>query len=182
MEKKVKKISIRDLCAMAVFTAVIAVMAQLIIPMPYGVPITLQTLAIPLAGVMLGAKRGAVATLVYVLIGAVGAPVFAGFTGGLGTVFGPTGGFILSFPILAYTAGYGAEKNDRRWLWLGITSGVMFNYLCGTIYFSLFTSNDLITSFTVCVLVFIPGDILKMLIVGLFGMKVRNILMARNMV
>ena len=179
---KAKSIPIKDLCMMAVFTAIIAVMAQIVIPMPYMVPMTLQTLAIPLAGIMLGSKKGTISTVVYVLLGAVGAPVFAGFTGGLGTVFGPTGGFILSFPILAFAAGYGTKKSNKFWLWGGLVAGVVINYLCGVIYFSLYTSNDLITSFTACVLVFIPTDIIKVLIAGLFGVKVRQLLLSKNMV
>jgi len=165
---------------MGIFAAIIAVFAQIIIPLPYGVPITLQTLAIPLAGVVLGSRKGAITALLYVLIGAVGVPVFAGFTGGLGVVFGPTGGFILSFPFLALAAGLGAERNKKLWLWGGIVTGVLVNYLCGVVYFSIFTSNDLITSFIVCVLVFIPGDILKVLAVGLLGEKLRKLIMQRS--
>ena len=179
---KTRSIPAKDICMMAVFTAIITVMAQIIIPMPYGVPMTLQTLAISLAGVMLGAKRGMISVMVYILLGAAGAPVFAGFTGGLGTVFGPTGGFITSFPVLAFTAGYGAEKNNKWWIWAGLAAGVSINYLCGLIYFSVFTSNDLITSFIVCVLVFIPADIIKMTIAGLFGVKVRKLLLAKSLV
>jgi len=179
---KTKIFSVKDLCMMAVFTAVIIVMAQIIIPMPYGVPMTLQTLAIPLTGIMLGSKKGALTTVIYVLLGAVGVPVFAGFAGGPGVVFGPTGGFIMSFPVLAYLTGYGAEKDNKWWLWTGLISGVIINYLCGVIYFSFFTSNNLLTSFTVCVLVFIPTDIIKIIITGLFSIKVRNLLFAGNMV
>jgi len=179
---KSKKIfSIYDLCMMGVFAAIIAVMAQIIIPLPYGVPITLQTLAIPLAGVVLGSKRGTITTILYILIGAVGVPVFAGFTGGLGIVFGPTGGFILSFPFLALAAGIGAEKNNRWWLWGGIIVGVLVNYICGVVYFSIFTSNDLITSFVACVLVFIPGDILKITAVALLGERIRKLLLQRGL-
>ena len=165
---------------MGVFAAIIAVMAQIIIPLPYGVPITLQTLAIPLAGVVLGSKKGTIATILYILIGAVGVPVFAGFTGGLGVVFGPTGGFILSFPFLALASGIGAEKNSKLWLWGGVVIGVLVNYLCGVVYFSIFTSNDLITSFIACVLFFIPGDILKITVTALLGDKVRKLLLQRK--
>ena len=182
-----KSISTHDLCVMAVFTAIIAVMAQIVIPMPLLVPMTLQTLGIALAGVMLGVKRGTLSVLVYVLAGALGAPVFAGMTGGLGTVFGPTGGFILSFPLLALVAGIGAEKSlssqnqitSALWLWSGIITGISINYICGAVYYSQYTSNDLITSFTACVLVFIPTDIIKILIAGLFGLKIRSILPKR---
>ena len=77
--------SVVDLCYIAMFTTLIAVLAQVSIPLPGGVPLTLQTFAVPLAGLILGAKRGTVSALLYVLLGAVGVPVFANFTGGLGT-------------------------------------------------------------------------------------------------
>ena len=66
----------------AMFTAVVAVLSQIAIPMPSGVPVTLQTLAVALCGYVLGSKKGAVSLLVYALLGAVGAPVFANFKGG----------------------------------------------------------------------------------------------------
>jgi len=175
--KSKKEFSIYDICMMGVFAAIIAVMAQIIIPLPYGVPITLQTLAIPLAGVVLGSKRGTITTIVYIIVGAVGVPVFSGFGGGLGVVFGLTGGFILSFPFLALAAGLGAEKNNKIWLWGGLVTGVMVNYLCGVVYFSVFTSNDLITSLFACVLPFIPGDILKIIAIGLLGERLRKLFM-----
>ena len=71
-----------DLCMIGVVTAVIVIMAQISIPMPLGVPMTMQTFAITLAGIILGSKKGAVASLIYVLLGAVGVPVFANFSGG----------------------------------------------------------------------------------------------------
>ena len=76
------KISIQDICSIAIMTALIAVMAQISIPMPLGVPMTMQTFAITLAGIVLGSKRGALSAIVYLLLGAVGVPVFAGFSGG----------------------------------------------------------------------------------------------------
>ena len=90
-----------DLCMIGVVTAVIVIMAQISIPMPLGVPMTMQTFAITLAGIILGSKKGAVASLIYVLLGAVGVPVFANFSGGYQLLVGPTGGFIISFPIMA---------------------------------------------------------------------------------
>lgn len=98
---------IRDLCYSAVFAAVIAVMAQLSIPLPGGVPLTLQTLGIMLAGIVLGPRRGTLSVLIYILLGAIGLPVFAGFKGGLSSVIGPTGGFIISFWVVSLCAGLG---------------------------------------------------------------------------
>ena len=94
------KFSVRDICYAGLFAAVIAVMAQISIPMPLGVPMTMQTFAITLAAVVLGSKLSAIATLVYLLLGAVGVPVLANFSGGIDKFVGPTGGFLISFPIM----------------------------------------------------------------------------------
>jgi len=171
-----KKLSTRDLCFIGIFTAIIVVLAQISIPMPYGVPMTLQTFAIPLAGIVLGAKKGTLSTVVYVLLGAIGVPVFAGFTGGLGIVIGPTGGFILSFPIMALTAGIGANKGNKIWLVLGLLVGSVINYLCGMLMFSLVTASDLTTAFVACVLPFIPTAIIKAVLAGVLGVNIKNVL------
>ena len=145
--------------------------------MPLGVPMTLQTLAIPFAGIVLGAKKGAIATFFYVLLGAIGVPVFAGFSGGFGIVLGPTGGFILSFPIMALIAGIGAEKNNKLWLWSGLIVGTIIKFLCGMVYFSFVTGGDLKTSFFACVLPFIPTGIIKIAITAILGVKLRTALL-----
>lgn len=106
------KFSVRDICYAGLFAAVIAVMAQISIPMPLGVPMTMQTFAITLAAVVLGSKLSAIATLVYLLLGAVGVPVLANFSGGIDKFVGPTGGFLISFPIMAYIIGLGVEHRD----------------------------------------------------------------------
>ena len=98
------KFSVRDICYAGLFAAVIAVMAQISIPMPLGVPMTMQTFAITLAAVVLGSKLSAIATLVYLLLGAVGVPVLANFSGGIDKFVGPTGGFLISFPINSRTS------------------------------------------------------------------------------
>jgi biotin transport system substrate-specific component len=71
------------------------------------VPFTLQVLALILSGLLLGPRYGALAQAVYVLVGAVGVPVFSEFSGGLGVILGPTGGYLLSYPVAAAVAGLG---------------------------------------------------------------------------
>jgi biotin transport system substrate-specific component len=161
---------------MGIFAAIIAVCAQLSFPMPYGVPMSLQTFAIPLAGIVLGAKKGVLSTLVYVLLGAIGIPVFAGFTGGLGIVIGPTGGFILSFPFMALSAGIGEAKNSKTWLLLWLALGTVINYLCGMYVFSLVMSSGIKTAFAVCVLPFILPDIVKIVLVAVWGRMIKQML------
>lgn len=90
-----KGINALDLVYISIGAALIAVCSW--ISIPTAVPFTLQTFAIFLVLLLLGGKRGTAATLIYVLLGAVGAPVFAGFTGGIGILFGSTGGYIWGF-------------------------------------------------------------------------------------
>ena len=112
------KFSVRDICYAGLFAAVIAVMAQISIPMPLGVPMTMQTFAITLAAVVLGSKLSAIATLVYLLLGAVGVPVLANFSGGIDKFVGPTGGFLISFHFLQPTGcgGQGIEAKVQDYL------------------------------------------------------------------
>ena len=89
------KTKISDLVYTAVGIALICVCSWISIPMP--VPFTLQTFAVPVVLLLLGGKRGTLATVIYVIMGAIGIPVFAGFTGGPGILFGSTGGYIIGF-------------------------------------------------------------------------------------
>lgn len=91
---------LRSVCVAAVFTAVIAALSQIAIPTPV-VYVTLQTLGIAVAAFLQTVPASVAATLCYVALGAAGVPVFAGFAAGIGTITGPTGGFILAFPVFA---------------------------------------------------------------------------------
>ena len=91
------KISTKTIVTVGMFTAVLAVLSILQIPMPTGVPITLQTFAMALCGYVLGWQSGVAATLLYIVLGTVGVPIFAGMSAGPGVLFGYTGGFIFGF-------------------------------------------------------------------------------------
>lgn len=173
---KSKELSIQDMCYIGIFTTLITICAQVSIPMPYGVPMTLQTFAIPLAGVVLGVRNGVLATLTYLFLGVVGLPVFAEFAGGLGIVLGPTGGFLLSFPLMALTAGIGERMHSKMGLLCGICMGVIINYLCGMIYFTIVMSSDIKTAFIACVLPFIPTAVIKVVLTAVLGKKLKTAL------
>ena len=104
MKSSVFPMILTSLCA-----AIIAVLAQILIPLPL-IPITGQTLAIGLVVTILGLKHGTYAVLLYILLGAIGLPVFQSFTGGLGILFGPTGGYIIGFIPTAIVIGFYLEK------------------------------------------------------------------------
>ena len=167
-------------------TAVTAVMAQLAIPMPGGVPMTLQTLAVTLAGVILGVKRGAVSMLIYLLLGAVGVPVFSSFTGGAGVLIGPTGGFLWSFPAMALIIGYGADNAARTYkygcpmFWFFIVLGTAINYFVGTAAFCYVTGASISAGIAACVIPFIPTAIIKAIAGGLLGLRIRSALRETN--
>jgi biotin transport system substrate-specific component len=177
---KTKRFTVLDCASIGLFAALMVVCAQINIPLIGGVPVTLQTFAVALAGVVLGPRNGAFAVLVYLLLGAAGAPVFHGFAGGLGMLFGVTGGFLLSFPALALGAGFGERLRERRglWLWLalGLLCGMLVNYLCGMLYFSVYLQKSLWTAFTACVLPFLLPDAAKFALAGLLGTRLKRIL------
>lgn len=180
-----------DLCLIALFTAVIAIVSQFNIPLPGGVPMTLQTFIIPVAGIVLGSKRGFMSALLYVLLGAIGVPVFTGLTGGFGVIIGVTGGFIISFPFIALSAGLmyelsvkcssGKDKTEGLLLQyaiilLGILIGNLLNYGIGVLWFMAMTGNSLTAALTACVIPFIPTTILKNVMILVLGPALRHTL------
>lgn len=170
-----KTFNIQDTCYIAVFTAVIVIMAQIAIPMPFGVPMTMQTFAITLAAIVLGAKRSAIAALVYLLIGCVGVPVFSNFSGGLQALVGPTGGFLISFPVMAYIIGYGTEKRANKAVFIScLVLGTLFNYIIGVLMFCLLTHSTVVVGFTACVLPFIPTAVIKAVLAVILGLQLRS--------
>ena len=152
------------MCKIGVFVAITTVFAQVNIPISYGVPITLQTLAILLAGIVLGPKNGTLVALIYVLLGIVGIPVFTGFTGGIGILFSRTGGFILAFPFVAFTAGIGSKRDSYLWQLCWLVSGIIVLFTSGLLMFSFITSNSLVVSFSLVVAPFIPAEIIKIVV------------------
>ena len=140
------------------------------------VPMTMQTFAITLAGIILGSKKGAVASLIYVLLGAVGVPVFANFSGGYQLLVGPTGGFIISFPIMAFIIGLGVEYKNRfkGCFTFCLILGTCINYLFGVVMFCIIMHSTVWVALTACVLPFIPTAILKAILASILGLNLRK--------
>ena len=99
-----RKFTTREMVLVGMFAAVLAVISQISLPMPTGVPITIQVFGVALVGAVLGSRLGTTATLVYVLLGAIGLPIFANFSGGISSIVGVTGGYIWAWPIMTLTA------------------------------------------------------------------------------
>lgn len=180
-----------DLCLIALFTAIISIVSQFNIPLPGGVPMTLQTFIVPVAGIVIGSRRGFMATFLYVILGAIGIPVFHGLTGGLGSIMGPTGGFIISFPLMALLAGMfyelavtlSGEKTGNGKIAIyyglivaGLMAGTLFNYAVGVLWFMIVTHNTLGAALSACVIPFIPTTIIKIILVLILAPALRHTL------
>ena len=173
---KKSKMSVRDICYAGLFAAVIAVMAQISIPMPMGVPMTMQTFAITLAAVVLGSKLSTISSLIYIIMGAVGLPVLANFSGGFDKFVGPTGGFLLSFPLMAFIIGWGAEhrKDFKGAYVIALVVGTVVNYVVGVAMFVVVAHSTVAVGITACVLPFIPTAIIKAVLACAIGLNLRK--------
>ncbi|WP_152656629.1 biotin transporter BioY [Oceanobacillus sp. CFH 90083] len=172
---------LRDMMFISLFAAIIGILAFFPpIPVPViPVPITLQTLGVMLAGGILGARRGGLSLLLFVFLIAVGVPLLTGGRGGLGVLIGPSGGYILSWPIAACIIGYLVEKNIHNltyWKLVLITTfgGVIVVNIIGVTYLSILSNLPWgPTAFSA--LVFLPGDVLKTLLVSAVIIKLNKV-------
>ena len=160
-----KKLRTSDMTYIALFAVFMAVCSWLVIPAP--IPFTLQTFAVFLALLTLGGNRGFICIVTYLLMGAVGLPVFSGFQGGLGTLLGASGGYLLGFVVAAIlfrliTARRSAVSRPRKIV--GCLTGLLGCYIFGTVwYMQLYGgTNSLWGTLAVCVFPFIIPDLIKL--------------------
>ncbi|MDR2088979.1 MAG: biotin transporter BioY [Clostridiales Family XIII bacterium] len=167
------------LCGM--FAALTAICAQIALPLPFTpVPVTFGPLAVFMAGGILGARFGALSQVVYILMGAVGLPVFAGFRAGVGVLAGPTGGYIVGYIAAACVVGLlcGRLKSSGMRAAIVLAASMLVGHLAcyalGTLWFMYLTNTPLLASLGMCVFPFIPGDALKILIASLLCARLRG--------
>lgn len=161
------KTSIKTITIISACTALICVCSWLTVP--FAVPFTMQTFAVFFSLLVLGGKYGTAAVCLYLLLGAVGVPVFSGFQGGVGHLLGPTGGYIIGFVFsgIIYLLFEPAVRKIHALKWAALSSGLAACYLIGTVWF-VFVSRGrgdgtgFLSAVTVCVLPYIVPDLLKM--------------------
>lgn len=163
----------------ALFAALMAVCSQIQIPLPM-VPINLALFAVHLCGALLGAKWGALSISAYVLLGLVGAPVYAGFASGPAALFGKTGGYILGYILSAFLVGLLSRRIGFTFkgLCLSMLVGVVACYAFGTVWFMAVTGLNLMTSLAYCVIPFLPGDAVKIALAALLALRLKKPLQA----
>jgi biotin transport system substrate-specific component len=163
----------------ALMTAFTAILAQIILPMPIGVPFTLQSFAVCFSGFLLGPKKSCASILCYLAIGACGLPVFSGMQGGIGVLItGFTGGFLWGFIPLSLLCGFGKllrwKKNGKLMaLSLGLI-GVILCHLIGVAQFSAISSVDIVSAFLVASLPYLFKDIVSMVLAYYFNIILRK--------
>jgi biotin transport system substrate-specific component len=172
---------VRRLVAMVTFALLTTLGGYLEVPLPGSpVPVTMQTLFVSLSGLLLGARLGAGAQALYVLAGALGAPVFAGGGLGAGHLMGPTGGYLLAFPAAAAVTGALAHRIPARGslfdavrLALAIFLGTLVVFAGGVAQLTLLTG-DAGTALRVGLVPFIAGDIAKVILALLVARRLRE--------
>ena len=181
METKRKGFQTKDLVYVALCAVLMAVCSW--INIPSAIPFTLQTFAIFCTLGLIGGKRGTASILVYLLLGALGLPVFAGFSGGVGILFGITGGYLLGFILMGLVYWLGERLGKRkRIVEIGsMVLGLVLCYAFGTAWFMFVYARQsgavtLATALAWCVIPFIVPDLVKMALAVLLSQKLRKVL------
>ncbi|MGN0533539.1 MAG: biotin transporter BioY [Eubacterium sp.] len=183
-EEKNKKVpsnsKIKDIVFIGISAALIAVCSWISIPLPT-VPITLQTMGVCLIAGLLGLKKGTLATVIYIALGAIGVPVFSGFTGGVGIILGQTGGYIIGFIFTALIVGFASDKFKGRLLplILSMIIGILVCYAFGTAWFAVVYAKSnqpapLLTILGWCVFPFLLPDAVKVAVAAVLANRLKK--------
>ena len=167
----------KDLTLTALTAALCCVISPIAIPIG-AVPVSLSLFAVCLAAAVPGSVRGVAAVAIYIALGALGMPVFAGFAGGVGHISGATGGFIAGYIPCALVIGLMTGTNDApAWRYpVGMTLGALCCYLCGALWYSIVTHTTLLQALTVSVLPFVLFDAVKIAAASLLAIRLRAVL------
>ncbi|MCR5768479.1 MAG: biotin transporter BioY [Lachnospiraceae bacterium] len=173
------KLKITSMIYIALMAVIITICSWISIPGP--VPFTLQTFAVFTALLLLGTRDGLISIVVYLLLGAVGVPVFSGFSGGIGHLLGPTGGYLIGFIVMGFVFGI-VRHLIKHPLASAITASILGLAACyafGTVWFVIVYSQtkSAITfgaALSLCVLPFIIPDAIKMALAIILSARVRS--------
>lgn len=175
-EQTPSHLPVRGMVYASLFGAATAAAAYVIIPLP-PVPVTMQTFVLFVGAALLGPRLGALSQFIYVLLGIMGMPVFAGGKAGLGVLFGPTGGYLLGFVAAGFVIGFIVRLRNGpglRWYLFSMSAGTLVVYLLGVGQLSLVADLALDKAIAVGVLPFLPGDVLKIVAAAMLTTRMRE--------
>lgn len=169
-ERTKEEVILRKLLLTLLFALGTGFGAQLRIPLPFTpVPITLQTFFVLSSGVALGPIWGILSQALYLLLGLLGFPYFAGWSAGVKTLLGPTGGYLLGFLLASYLVGIIAQSGNLKRTYLAMCLGNLIIYLFGASWLGVVNSLTFSQALLKGVIPFLPGDVMKILAGGIFA-------------
>lgn len=169
-----KKTNIYEMTICALFAAIMCIFGPMSVPIG-PIPVSLTNLVIYIAIYILGTRGTTISYLVYLLLGAVGLPVFSGYSGGIGKLTGPTGGYLIGFILMILISGLALKLSNAKPILtaIGMVVGTAVAYAFGTVWFMIVASYKLKEALSVCVFPFIPFDLGKIVIATILGKAVR---------
>ena len=166
----------KSIINIGLFTAIISIMSVISIPAAQ-IPFTLSFVGVFLTGALLPPRDAFISCICYLLLGIAGLPVFAGFRSGLQVIVGYTGGFLLSYPLMALTTSLFVKHGKSRLASiLGMALSLIISYFCGTMVFMLVSGNNFMAAVSICVLPYVFFDTIKIVISSLLAAAIKRAL------
>ena len=178
-----KTFSVQKMAIIALMTAVLCILAPISIPVFISpVPISLGVLAIYLTAYVLSPLDATISVIIIILLGTFGLPVFSGYSGGLSKLVGPTGGYIIGFLFTVYISSLFIHmKKGIIYDVIGMITGLALCYILGTIWFSYQQGKGFIASLLLCVVPFLIGDAIKIIVAVILGTQINKRLTHLNL-
>lgn len=168
---------IKQMALVSLMTAVICVLAPFSLTLPTSpVPISMGNMVVCFAVIVLGMKHGLLSVFLYLFLGLIGLPVFSNFTGGIGKLLGPTGGYLIGYLLLALLLGLFMERYNNRMLTnvFGAVMGMLLLYFGGTVWLAFQMQLDFMSALWVGVIPYIPMDCIKIALSLIIGSHLRK--------
>ena len=171
-----KTFSVQKMAIIALMTAVLCILAPISIPIFISpVPVSLGVLAIYLTAYVLSPLDATISVIIFILLGTFGLPVFSGYSGGLSKLVGPTGGYIIGFLFTVYISSIFIHmKKGIIFDVIGMITGLALCYILGTIWFSYQQGKGFIASLLLCVVPFLIGDAIKIIVAVILGTQINK--------
>lgn len=168
------KSNVYQLTTCGLMAALMCILGPMSIPIG-PIPVSFTNLVIYLTVYLLGTRGTTISCFIYLLLGAVGLPVFSGYAGGMGKLMGPTGGYLIGFIFMAIISGIAMEKSKAQPILtiIGMIVATAVTYLFGTVWFVFQMDCTIPYALSVCVFPFIPFDLIKIVLATVLGKAVR---------
>lgn len=169
------KLSTQEITLIGMCAALMAIFSQFSVPLPFtSVPITLQIFGLAMISIIVGEKIATISILIFMLLGAIGLPVFSNFSGGFAVISGPTGGYIIGYIFMAFLTGYASYHLNKVMIYIYSYIGMIIVYIIGTLQLKIVTGLTLQASLVAGVYPFIIKDIVITAVAIFIGLKVQK--------